>query len=166
MANLAPSLSSYQYIKARIQEVEDSIDEQTLADTVEGLTDLHEIIATIVRSAVLDEALADGLRSRIDEMKERLSRFEKRASARRLISRDAMADAQIKRITAPDLTISLRPGVRSLIVIDEKLIPEEFWEPQAPRLRRQELVGELKRERSVPGAELSHPVAVLSVRGK
>ena len=62
MNKLAFSRAHYHAVKLRIGEDHPDLDEETLADTVEGLTDLHDIVAAILRSAVTDEALGKGLR--------------------------------------------------------------------------------------------------------
>src|SRR4051794_23128789 len=115
------SLASQQHsvLQQRILSDDPSIDEVTLADTLEGLTDFHEMLAAIVRWALLDEALAAGLGERIGEMQRRHERLQARAATRRAIARDAMVDAEIKKITAPDFTVSIRPGSPSLVVFDE-----------------------------------------------
>lgn len=166
MNNLAFSTATYLALRDRLQVAEPDLDEQTLADTIEGLTDLHEILAAIVRSAIVDEAMAEGLRGRITEMTARLNRLEDRASKRRQIARDVMIEASIKTVTAPDLTISVRPGSPSLVVTDEAAIPANYWVAREPRLDRQALNADLKRDLAIPGVCLKTPEPVLSVRVK
>ena len=157
---------TYRAVRDRIRARDPAIDEQTLADTVEGLTDLHEIVTAIIRSALADEALATGLKSRIAEMQERLDRLQDRASKRRQIAKDVMVDLDIKKITAPDFTVSIRPGMPSLLVLDEAAVPSIYWQPVAPRLNRQELLSELKEGADIEGVTLSNTEPVLSVRTK
>lgn len=156
----------YQAIRDRIRAQEPSIDEQTLADTLEGITDLHEILATVARAALTDEALALGLRHRLDAMEKRLDRLAYRASQRRQIVRDVMIESEIKQVSAPDLTLSIRAGTPSVVISDESAIPAAFFVPQKPRLDRQKILGELKLGASVQGAQLSNPQPVLTVRTK
>jgi len=157
---------TYRAIRDRVRAEDPAIDEQTLADTVEGLTDLHEIIAAIIRAALADESLATGLKGRIAEMQDRLERLEDCAAKRRQIAKDVMVELDLKKITAPDFTVSIRPGIPALLVLDEAAVPSIYWEPREPRLNRQELLSDLKGGAEVSGVALSNPEPVLSVRTK
>ncbi len=155
---------NYQVLRARLLSVEPELDERTLTDTLEGLTDLHEIIAAIVRAALDDEDMVSALKDRLKVLETRMERLAQRAEQRRRIARDTMVECALKKIVAPDFTLSTRPGVPSLTVIDEQQVPSQFWEPRAPRLNRQSLLASLKQGENVPGVALSEPQAVLSVR--
>ena len=162
--NLEFSAIAYRRIRDWIRAEDPHIDEQTLADTVEGLTDVHDILAAVVRAALADEALANGLKGRIAEMQDRLERLQDCASKRRQIAKEVMIELDIKKITAPDFTVSIRPGMASLLVIDENAVPSIYWQPVAPKLKRQELLSELKQGSEITGVTLSNPEPVLSVR--
>ena len=162
--NLAFAAINYSTIRDRIRAQDPQIDEQTLADTVEGLTDLHEIFTAVIRAALADEALATGLKGRIAEMEDRLTRLQDRAAKRRQIAKDVMVELGLKKLTAPDFTASIRPGTPALMVIDEAAVPSIYWEPREPRLNRQELANELKQGAEIAGVTLSNPEPVLSVR--
>ena len=158
--------AQYQVIRDRLHALDPDLDEQTLTDTLEGLTNLQEILAAVVRAALVDEAQASGLRALIGALETRLERQEYRAAKRRDMVRDAMVESEIKKIAAPDFTLVIRSGSPALVVTDEGAIPTEFWLPREPRLDRQCLLTRLKLGVEVSGAQLSNPQPVLSVRIK
>ena len=164
MDQLTASRIHYKAVHERLQAEDPSLDEQTLADTVEGLTDLREILQAVIRAALADEALASGLKGRIGEMEDRLGRLQDRGSKRRQIAKDVMTELDIKKLEAPDFTASIRSGLPSLTVIDENEIPSIYWEPRDPKLDRVSLLADLKQGTEVQGAALSNPEPILSVR--
>ena len=66
---LAGELRIYAVLRERLLADMPDLDEETLADTLEGITDLHELLAELIRSALDDEALAAGLNHASTEMK-------------------------------------------------------------------------------------------------
>ena len=156
----------YQLVREGIVHEFPGLDDETIRDTLEGITDLNEMIAAVIRSALVDEALHSGLRFRVDDMRERLSRLELRASKKRQVALEAMSEVGLSKLEQPDFTASVRAGSPALVVVAEESIPEPYWLPQPPKLDRQAILGELKRGISVAGAEMSNPKPVLSVRTK
>jgi hypothetical protein len=163
---LQTEVRRYQLLGEKIIQEFPSTDDETIRDTLEGITDLHEMIAAVIRSALVDEALHAGLRFRLDDMRERLSRLELRASKKRELALKAMTEVGLSKLEQPDFTASARAGTPALVVIAEESIPGAYWLPQPPKLDRQAILGELKRGIEIPGAEMSNPKPVLSVRTK
>src|SRR5215471_8684557 len=139
----SPSLSlevtKYQLLKQRLLSEYPQSDDDTLQDTLEGITDLHEMIAAVIRSALVDEALQTGLRTRLEAMRQRLTRLAERGLKKRQLALEAMNQAGLKKLEQPDFTASARLGVPPLVVTSEKSIPEAYWLPQPPKLDRQAL---------------------------
>ena len=88
----------------------------------------------------------------LDDMRERLSRLELRASKKRELALEAMTEVGLSKLEQPDFTASARAGSPALVVIAEESIPGAYWLPQPPKLDRQAILGELKRGIEIPGA--------------
>ena len=156
----------FQQLRERLLAELPDIDQETLADTLEGITDLREMLAEIIRSALDDEALAAGLSTRLSDMKARIERFETNAKRKRELALKAMNEAEIPKLLVADFTASLRHGAPTVEVVDEDKIPAAYWKPQAPKLDRQGLLAALKAGTSIEGAVLEPPRLQLSVRTK
>ena len=165
-SNIDTALLAHRQLRSRLIAEFPDLDEDTLSDTLEGITDLHEIIAEVIRSALVDQAMAEGLKARIEDMKERLDRLQERARKKKQLALEAMSEAEIQKLAEPDLTASLRKGQPSLQIVSQAEIPRDFWVPQPDRLDRIALTAALKQGTEVPGAMLVPPRPSLAVRTK
>ena len=142
------------------------IDEETLQDTLEGLSGLPELLMAIVRSALLDEAFVSGLKVRLSEMKDRLDRLVERSSRKRELVCESMIRSGLSKLLADDFAVSVRQGLPKLEVLDEAKILEPYLIPQPPRLDRAGLLSASKRGEVVEGASLIEGNPHLHVRTK
>jgi hypothetical protein len=163
---LNSEISRFEHLRRQLLEDYPEIDEETLADTLEGATDLNEAISAIVRSALDDEAMAEALKTRMDDMKVRLERIRTTASNKRLAATDVMEQVGLKKVTEADFTVSLRPAPLGVIITNEEAIPDAFKVPQPARIDKRRILDHLKHGESVTGATLTNQRNSLSVRTK
>ena len=163
---LMHELTYHEHLREQIKNEFPDIDEQTLVDTLEGLTSLNEMLGAVVRSHLDDMAIFEALKSRMADMQDRLSRISKRAEKKRELVASVMEQADLKKLAEADFTVSLRSSSAPLVVTEEESIPEPFWKPQAPKLDRQGLIAALKSGGQVPGAVLGNPRMTIAIRTK
>jgi hypothetical protein len=162
--DLTASLAAHEYLRSWLRLEFPDIEDEALRDTVEGISDLPQVVAAVVRSHLDDLALASGLQSRLANMQERLTRIEGRAEKKRALVTSVMGRADLRKLTEPDFTVSLRPTPQPLLVTAESEIPATFWKPQAPKLDRGALIAALKSGERIPGASLGNGGVTIAVR--
>ncbi|MCW5738289.1 MAG: siphovirus Gp157 family protein [Enhydrobacter sp.] len=161
---VAAELHQHLYLKERLEAEFPDLDDETLADTLDGETRLNEALAAVLRSREEDLALVAGLKARIETMRVRLERFQDRAERKRGLVADVMVRADIRRLLMPDFTASLRTVPPGLVVEDEAQVPAVFWKPQAPKLDRAALGEALRRGETVAGATLGAARCSITIR--
>lgn len=157
-------LARFHELRRRLLDAFPDLDEQTLADTLEGATNLHEALAALIRSAQDDECMAKALKERIDTLRLRLTRIETRAARKRQIACETMEIAGIRKLAQPDFTASLRAGPPSVDILDEAQLPPAFLVPQPAKPDKRGLLAALTSGASVPGAVLCLPKLTLAIR--
>lgn len=165
-AVLAAEVARYGSLAEELKARFADIDDETLRDTLEGLSGLPELLMAILRSSLLDEAFASGLKGRLAEMKERLDRLVERSSRKRELVCESMVRSGLNKLLAEDFAVSVRQGLPKLEVLDEAKISEPYLIPQPPRLDKAGLLLALKRGDVVEGATLIEGQPHLHVRTK
>ncbi len=159
-------LTHHRYLRERLEAAFPDADEETLMDTLEGMTSLTDSLADLLRSSQGDQSLASALRGRMSDMQARCGRFEERARKKRELVCTVMEEAELKKLTEPDFTVSLRPARAPLMIIDEDAIPGDYWKPQPAKLDRMGLISALSNGRDIAGAVLGNPPLTIAVRTK
>ncbi len=157
-------LVRYRWLKEKLLEAHGDLDQETLADTLEGASTLIELLGAAVRGQIGDQTLVKALKARIEAMRERLGRLETRVQRSRALVSEAMEQADLAKITEPDFTLSQRPGIPPLVIIDEEAIPDTYWAPQPAKLKRQDLRQALGDGKDIPGAVLGNAQPTVSIR--
>ncbi len=163
---ISAEFTHHQYLRERLEAAFPDADEETLRDTLEGMTSLTDSLAELLRSSQEDQTFASALRSRMADMQERCARFEARARKKRELVCTVMEEADLQKLTEPDFTVSLRPSRAPLMIIDEAAIPGDYWRPQPAQLDRMGLISALSNGRDIAGAVLGNPPMTISVRTK
>lgn len=162
---IAESVRVYDELRARLLSDDPDLDEVTLADTLEGATDLQERIVRICRASVETSAFAAALDGMIKDLGARKKRMAERSDRLRSIALWAMQEASIPKITAPDATISIGKGRASIAITDEGAIPPHLVEYE-PKPNRAAIKEALDAGEIVPGASLTNSPPSLIIRVK
>ena len=158
-------LLRHQLIRDRLLAAYPDLDQETLLDTLEGASDLKEMLGAITRAYLDDRAFAVALKQRLDDMRIRLNRLETATSNKRDLIAVVMGKAELRKVTEPDFTLSLREVPRGLQLNDEAEIPEAYWLAQPAKLDRQAVLRDLRGgDVIVPGAMLNNGGKTISVR--
>ena len=152
-------------IKAELLGEDPDLDERTLLDTLEGCTNIMEMLGAAVRTAVYYGHVIEMQKRRKAELELRQERTEMEMYRLRDKVRDIMLRTGIKQLREPDFTVSLRATPPKVIVTDEAQIPTDYWELR-PHLNKQFLLDKLKAGAQIDGAVLSNAGMSLNVRTK
>jgi hypothetical protein len=162
--NIAAELHRHQAVKEALLADFPDIDEDTLRDTLEGCTDLQEMLVAVLKAAHEDECRIEVLEKQIGKLKERADRFQARSDKARANVARIMEEAGIKKIAAPELTASLRRVPPKVVITDEASLPADYCVIPPPRPDKALIKKAIEDGYVVPGASMSNGGISLSVR--
>jgi len=138
-------------------------DEDAINDTVEGETSLNELIVATLSAAEDDGCMAAALAERIATMQERKKRIEARKDARRTAVLMAMETAGLRRIEAPEFTVTVGRSGAKVVITDAAAIPDKYVKTERTPMKA-DIAAALKAGFSVEGAMLGNPTTTLTVK--
>ncbi len=146
-----------EYAAAAAAMADSDLDEQTIADTLEGMAGDVEAKAVAVASVIKNiEAEANAIKEAIAAMQARQKAAEARADRLRDYLMGALEQCGIKRVSCPHFAIAIKAKPASVVIDDATLLP--FWfltvpptpEPQPNKIA----IRDALKQGPVPGAHL------------
>ena len=156
MSNLYELAGEYRAISDKLHDAE--LDEQTIADTLEGLSgDLQEKSVNVAKYIKNLESDADQIKQAEQQMTERRKALEKRAASIKHYLHTNMEKAGITKIECPWFVLSIKNNPESVQIDDEQSIPRDYFKeiPASYSLDKTLVKTAIKDGFNVPGCHLS-----------
>jgi hypothetical protein len=145
---------------------EHDLDDDELFDTLDGELDLADRLRSLIRKRREMLANADALKTMIKEMTERKLRLEKTAESISNAVVHAMSEAGLRKLSAPDFTVSLgqgKPPLAGAEHLDPASLPDHFVRVERS-VNRTALREALDAGEHIPGVYLGNPQPFLTFR--
>jgi Siphovirus Gp157 len=161
--NLSAAVAAHRELVDHIKALYPEENEETLADTIAGETQLDGAVLAVLREALWREAQSKAISGMIEKLRDRKTRLEVGADSLRAVALKAMQDAGRQSIKASDMSVSIGRGLPKIIITDETMIPSVFVrikrEPDRTAIRN-----DLQAGNNVPGATLGNAADVMRIR--
>ena len=156
MTSLYDIAAEYRQTADKLADLD--LDEQTIADTLEGMSGALEVKAqNVVMFARNLEATATAIKEAETAMAARRKAIENRAAGLRRYALSAMQVAGVQSIECPYFKLSVRKNPPAVEVFDAAQIPAQFMrtpEPPPPAPDKKAITEAIKDGQEVPGARL------------
>ena len=156
MTSLYDIAAEYRQTADKLADLD--LDEQTIADTLEGMSGALEVKAqNVVMFARNLEATATAIKEAETAMAARRKAIENRAAGLRRYALSAMQVAGVQSIECPYFKLSVRKNPPAVEVFDAAQIPAQFMrtpEPPPPAPDKKAITEAIKAGQEVPGARL------------
>jgi len=153
MATIYDITDSFKLIQSLIEEgVDDEVFAEALAQNKMDLTEKLEGYAMVMKNVESDIA---GLKAEEERLAERRKAMESKTKRMKLAMHEAMSSTGEQKIQGEKFTFTIQKNPPSLKVLDESIIPKEFFVPVAPSLDKKAVMELLKAGEEVAGAQIT-----------
>jgi hypothetical protein len=162
--NPASLTESWKRLREGLLRDHPDIDEETLSDTLDGITGAKDLVASLIRDSNEDAAQAHGLGEYIASLESRKARLIDRAAKRKAAALSLLQEMGERKLERPEFTASVVAGRAKALVTDASHLPVFFLLPQPPKPDMTAIKQALEAGRIVPGAVLSNAEPHLTIR--
>lgn len=161
---LPTELGKWNSLKSQLVDaMGEDFDDQALFDTLDGETNLVDVLQSIMRAARYKSRMAKAAKEYSKEIAEKGDRLEASAAKMRAICLNSMTDADIKKVNAPEFTMFRVRTAGKVDIPDESAVPDE-WCAIKRQPKRNDIRDALRNGASFNWATLAEDGETLAVR--
>lgn len=154
MSNIYELTGDYLAVLNMITQEDGELD-QSYIDTLESIDEALDVKADnyvgVIKSLTSDSEAID---NEIKRLRQRKTSYEKHIKAMKESLQNMMEETGKTKFKTALNSYNIQNNPPSLNVLDEKLIPKDYWISQAPKLNKKDALAELKEGKEIPGVEV------------